>query len=230
MSPLRFFRVLLRPDASALSLAAGTLALGAYLARAYPQGVDQAVAIALFLQLFAASTGFRDRLRRGHFDPVLVGGRPRIAVAAAHWLASVGPGLSVWLALGLISAMSSRSAWPTAFTPAGLAVILYASTMAWVVSLPMGRFSGAVLWLVTLFTLAATLQLQAMRQTFSAAADSWAGTLNSFAGVLVCPVFLLIDPLAAGPPLLALLFVATVGAWLAGVALVACFGGILVEA
>jgi hypothetical protein len=230
MSPLRFFLVLLRPNASALFLATGILALGAYLARAYPEGVDQAVAIALFLQLFAASTGFRDRLRRGHFDPVLAGGSRRVAVAAAHWFVSIGPGLSVWLALGLINALSSRSAWPTPFTPAGLMVILYTSTMTWVISLPMGRYSGAVLWLVALFTLAATLQLQAMRQTFSAAADSWAGTLQSFAGVLVCPVFLLIDPLAAGPPLLALLFAATVGAWLAGVALITCFPGILVEA
>src|SRR5688572_5427824 len=43
--------------------------------------LDSALATVLLLQMFAVSNGFASAAGRGHFDPILVSGRPRWLVA-----------------------------------------------------------------------------------------------------------------------------------------------------
>ncbi|MBI3400141.1 MAG: hypothetical protein HY048_01875 [Acidobacteria bacterium] len=228
-SVARFFALLLRPRLSDLVVACLVLTLGGYLEWIYPGGFDQAVAIALFLQLFSASTGYRERLRRGHFDAVLAGRKDRWRVAFVHWSMSVGLGLSVWLALGAIDLAGRAGHVPTAFSAAGLVVVLYASTVVWTVTLPLPRYSGAILWLALLFGLGATHGLQALRQTYSAAAGSWSDTLHAAGSTLICPVFLLVDSASAGTRILSLVVLATVAIWLIGAVMIRRFDGVLTE-
>ncbi|OFW13603.1 MAG: hypothetical protein A3F69_00515 [Acidobacteria bacterium RIFCSPLOWO2_12_FULL_66_10] len=228
-SVFRFFFLLLRPSAISLAIAAAVLAFGGYLEWIFPDGFDQAAAIALFLQLFSASTGYRDRLRKGHFDSVLAGRRGRWTVALAHWIWSIALGLSVWLALGAIDLVGRPQRWPTPLTGAGLAVMLYVSTVVWMATLPMARYAGGVLWLVVLFGLAATQRLQALRQMFTAAGDSWRDTIQAGLSGLVCPIFLMVDPAGAGAAVIAILIFTTAMAWLAGAIMIRRFSGVLVE-
>ncbi len=227
--PLRFFWILMRPSVSTSAIVCVLLAFGVYLEGSYADGFDQVVAIALFLQLFSASTGYRDRLRRGHFDPVLISRPGRWRVALAHWTASVALGVLVWVVLGVIDLIGRQGHWPTPFTAAGVAVMLYVSTMAWMVSLPLTRYAGAVLWLAILFALASTQHLQALRQAFSPGADTASGILHSAISALVCPIFLLLDPPATSAAILAVAWLATAFVWSVGATMVGRFDGRLTE-
>lgn len=220
-SPWRFLFVVAGPRAGSIVVALLVIAFGIYLAWTYPGGFDQAVAIALFLQMFASSTGYRDRLRRGHFDPILAGGSSAWRIAAAHWTASIGLGLAAWTMLGILDLLAWRDHWPTPFSAAGLAVLLYVSTAAWAASVAIGRYGGAVAWLLILFTMASTQHLQGLRQMFNPAAEAWSDMLPTMAGVLVCPIFLMIDPPRAGARVLALTVGATLVAWAIGACVIA---------
>jgi hypothetical protein len=229
-STLRFFFLLLRPNATSLAIATVVVAFGGYLELIYPDGFDQAVAIALFLQLFSASTGYRDRLRRGHFDPILAGPRGRWRVALVHWALSIALGLSVWVALGVIDLIGRPHHRPTPLTGAGLAAFLYVSTLVWMVTLPMARYAGGVLWLAVLFGLAATQRLQALQQIVSTAGSAWSETIRAGLSCLVCPIFLMINPAGAGAAVIAIVILAAAVAWLAGALMIRRFSGVLVEA
>src|ERR1043165_7115613 len=102
-STLRFLWIVQGPGVGGVGVAAALLGFASYMAASNRSGFDQAGAIGLFLPMFSASSGYRDRLRRGHLDPVLVGHTNRWRVAAAHWLASTGLGLAAWVLLGLIA-------------------------------------------------------------------------------------------------------------------------------
>lgn len=227
--PLRFFWTLMRPSVSTSAIVCVLLAFGVYLEGTYADGFDQVVAIALFLQLFSASTGYRDRLRRGHFDPILIRRPGRWRVAGAHWAASIALGVLVWMVLGVIDFVGRHGHWPTPFTAAGLVVMLYVSTMVWMVSLPLTRYAGAVLWLAILFALASTQYLQALRQAFSPGADTASGVFHSATSALVCPVFLLLDPAATSTAILGLALVATAFTWIVGATMIGRFDGRLAE-
>src|SRR2546423_9319133 len=187
MNPARFFWLVAGPSAMHLPVALAVTAFAVYMAAPFPSGFDQVLGITLFLQLFAASTGYRHRLRRGHFDPILTGRAARTTVAFGHWIVSIGAGLLLWTLLGVIDLATRRGHVPTAFTAAAVAVFLYAMTMVWTISLALGRYAGAVLWLVVLFALASTQQLQALRVTFSAAPDHSPELLRSCMPVPVLP-------------------------------------------
>lgn len=228
-STLRFFFLLLRPSAVSLAIAAAVVAFGGYLEWIYPDGFDQAVALALFLQLFSASTGYRDRLRRGHFDPILVGPRDRWTVALVHWTLSIALGLSAWIALGAIDLVGRPHHWPAPLTGAGITAFLYVSTLVWTVTLPMARYAGGVLWLVVIFGLAATHRLQGLLLIFSAEGGSWRDMIRAGLSGLVCPIFLMADPAGAGAAVIAIVILATAMAWLAGALMIRRFSGVLGE-
>ena len=227
--PLRFFWMLMRPSASAGAIVCLLLGFGVYLERTNADGFDQVVAITLFLQLFSASTGYRDRLRCGHFDPILIGRPAPWMVALAHWMASIALGVLAWAALGVIDTLGRPGHWPTPFTAAGVTVMLYVSTMVWMVSLPLTRYAGAVLWLASLFALASTQHLQALRQAFSLDADTASGVLHSAISALVCPIFLLIDPAAGSATILSAALLATALIWIVGATMIGRFDGCLGE-
>jgi hypothetical protein len=228
VSPLHFFAAVLRPSFAAIALAAATLAFALYLGWIYPGGFDQVLGIALFLQLFGASTGYRERLGQGHFDPALAGRSGRLPVAVAHWSVSVGLGGIVWAALGIVD-LASNGRWPNAFSPAALIVFAYVSTVAWTLSLLLGRYGGAIAWLLLLFAMASIGRLQALRAAFSTAPDSLDAFISSAAGALTCPIFLLISPFADSASLLAIVVVVAAAAWMFGALLIGRFDGVLAE-
>jgi hypothetical protein len=226
-STLRFLWIVQGPGVGSLAVAASLLVFASYLAASYPGGFDQAVGIALFLQTFSAATGYRDRLRRGHLDPVLAGCANRWHVALAHWMTSSGLGFGVWILLGLLALAGDATHRPTPFTASGVVVILYVSTVVWMTTLALPRYSGAVLWLALLFGLASTQHLQALRVTFNPAATSTADVLRSAGGSMVFPIFLLIEPRDVSSLILAVMFGAALLAWVVGAAMIVRFDACL---
>ena len=77
LSPLRFFWVILRPRRATMAALLTVLVYATYLASMSADGFDQALSLILLTQLIVASTGYRDRLVRGHFDAILAGRRRR---------------------------------------------------------------------------------------------------------------------------------------------------------
>jgi hypothetical protein len=227
-SALCVFYTVLGPSGVTVAVAAALLAFAVYLARADPAGFEQTIGIALFLQLFAASTGYRDRLRHGHFDPLLVGDPYVWSIGLAHWLISAGPGFVLWGMLGAIELAARPGQAAAPFTLAGLSTFLYASTIVWTVSLPFQRYAAAVLWLIVLFALAATQQLQSLRVAFTPMPDTWIDVLRSTAAGLVFPVFLMLDPAVLSLRIVGLMLLATVFVWMAGVAMIRRFEAALV--
>jgi hypothetical protein len=226
-STLHFLWIVQGPGTGSLIAAAALLAFAAYLASSDPGGFDQAVAIALFLQMFSAATGYRERLRRGHFDPVLAGGANRWRVAWSHWMASTGLGFLVWLLLGLLALTCDATRRPTTFTAPGIIVLVYVSTVAWATTLALPRYSGAVLWLALLFGLASTQHLQALRVTFNPAATSPLDVARAVGTSMILPVLLFVDPAAVSGAVLSGVFAATLLVGVAGAAMVVRFDGFL---
>lgn len=165
-----------------------------YLTRSDPAQIDAVMGAALMVHMFAVSTGYRDRLRRGYFDAILVAPSSRVSVAWAHWVVSIAPGLLVWLAIALVDLWARPGRVPTGFTLPALAALLWVSTAAWAISLPTRRYAGGGLWLVALVALAATRELGELRAAFLTAGEGWmaAGRAAGCAGVL--PLLLLSDP------------------------------------
>jgi hypothetical protein len=108
---------------------------------------DFAVASILLVQLFAVSTGFTRFASRGYYDPILVSGTGRLKVAGAHFLVSSLPGLSAWIAVGLVEAVRAGSLDVLAFRPAAWTSLLLVSTIPWALSLRLPPLSGGAIWL-----------------------------------------------------------------------------------
>ena len=165
LSAFRFFFVVARPGDDAVLIGAAVVGFALYLAVLNPTGFEQTLDLAIVFQLFAASTGYRERLRRGHFDPILVGRAGSWRIAAAHWAVSASLGVLVWIVLVLIELTMRPGQWPMGLKAPHLLVLLYTSTAVWVLTLPLPRYTGALLWLVALVALLATQKLQALRLT-----------------------------------------------------------------
>lgn len=228
-SGLRFFFVVARPGAGFVLAALLVIAYAGYFAIVDPADIGHVFGIVLFLQLFAASTGYRESLRRGHFDPILVGGTSRWRIAGAHWAISVGLGLLVWTVLTILELAVHANRRLTSLNPAQIAVFLYASTAVWALTLPLPRYLGAVLWLILLVVLQSTQQLQAMRVTFTPVPETWAEIVRSATSVFLFPVFLLLDPDVANVTLLATTIAGACVLWTIGAFLIGRFEGALVE-
>jgi hypothetical protein len=104
----------------------------------------------LVLQIFAASSGFGLALRRGHYDLVLSRGVGLTGVMAAHWIASIAPGLGAWLAVAAFERLLTSDA--AALTSGSVLAFLLASTLPWALTTPLPRFGAAIGWLVLLVT------------------------------------------------------------------------------
>ena len=105
----------------------------------------------LVLHIFAASSGFGLAMRRGHYDLVLTRGVSVIGLMTAHWLASIVPGLTAWLAVAALEHVVSRGA-PAALTSGSALAFLLASSVPWALTTPLPRFAAAIGWLVLLVT------------------------------------------------------------------------------
>ena len=147
---LRFFRVM--PPLPALLLGCfGCVVIifvAAAMAGVAPPG--SAIGPVLFVQSFAASSAFGSSARRGYFDLLFTRGERRLLIAAAHWFASVAPGLTAWIAIVVVE-VSMRSP-PVAATSGTAAAMLLVSTLSWAMTAPLPRFSGAIGWLLVIVT------------------------------------------------------------------------------
>ena len=191
---LQLFALILRPTPSIVTMYACLLGFAIYLATVDPQSIDQTAGIALFVQSFAASTGYLDHARRGHFDAALVGRRARCRTACAHCVVSVAPGLTCWLALAVVDLVSRPTHWPVALSLPGLAAFLWVSSASWTVTLLLPRYSGGTIWMTVLVALAVGHRLQILRGVFLADHETWLDILRAGGAALLCPVFLVAQP------------------------------------
>ncbi|HEV3141012.1 MAG TPA: hypothetical protein VGY57_10875, partial [Vicinamibacterales bacterium] len=218
-SPIRFFWTVCRPPQSAAAVAALLFAYGLFLARRNPNDFHDVVGLALIGQMLAASTGYRDRLARGHFDPILAGRRSRVGIAIAHAGLSIVPGLLFWIAIGALEALTPARRL-TVLSPGGITAIVHISVAVWTISLALGRNTGGVLWIVTLFLLAAGHQLTALQEAYGTSSAEIAVSVRAARAALVWPVALLTNGGYVEPPVLTLVAIAIVLMFAAGVAIV----------
>jgi hypothetical protein len=212
---MRFFWVVMRPSVGMVLSFAAFLGYASYLAFLSPATFDGVLGLAVLGQMIAASSGYRDRLVRGHFDQLLAGCRTRGVVALAHLAFSIAPGVMVWIALGAVDVLlaGQRS---VIFTAGGIAGFLYVSLVAWAVSLRLGRNSG-VLWIVGLFVLAAKGEVHVLSQAYGTSNASLAVTLRAAGAALVHPLLLVANGGHVEPLVLAIVVAATLGTGVAGV-------------
>src|SRR5688572_12273067 len=107
---VRFFRAV--PPAPPLMGIAFTVAtaIAATSVFADPDNARRALTPLLLLQLFACSSGFMIPARRGHYDMVLTSGESRLTIASVHWMMSLLPGVSGWLAVSGVEALVTGDA------------------------------------------------------------------------------------------------------------------------
>jgi len=85
-APMPFFWEVLWPSRVAAATLAGVVAYAVYLSTVSTDGFEEALSMLFVMQLVLASTGYRDRLTRGHFDPLLAGRVRRVPIVMTHLL------------------------------------------------------------------------------------------------------------------------------------------------
>jgi hypothetical protein len=129
----------------------GTAVVGGMAMAAGVAGGATVLTPLLVLQIFAASSGFGLAVRRGHYDLLLSRGIGLSGVMAAHWVASIAPGLGAWIAVAAFERVVSP-AEPAALTSGSALAFLLASSLPWALTTPLPRFGAAIGWLVLLVT------------------------------------------------------------------------------
>jgi len=110
----------------------------------------EALTPVLLLHVFAVSSGFQISARRGHYDLLLTSGTRRWQVAAAHWLASIAPGITSWMCVGMLELAASHGTHVVFASGGTCAAFLLVSLIAWATSTPLPRGTAAVGWLLVM--------------------------------------------------------------------------------
>jgi len=144
----RYFRVV--PVVPPLFLAGFvvTVAAAAVTLTRDPSAASEALTPVLLLQLFAASSGFQIPARRGYYDLLLTSGVSRWQIALAHCLASVMPGITSWICVGMLELAASHGGRMTAATGGTCIAFSLVSTIAWAMATSISRAPAAVGWLL----------------------------------------------------------------------------------
>lgn len=186
---VRFFRVV--PTVPPLMMAAfiGTTAIASAVAMMYPDRGRSALTPVLMLQLFACSSGFMVPARRGHYDLLLMAGESRFAIAAAHWIMSMLPGIAAWMVVAAAEIVGSAGARRSTIASGTLLAMLLVSTVPWALTVALPRFAGAVGWLVALAVAAAVVEggLRARVFDMVGGGGSW---IEAAAALIVYPPLL----------------------------------------
>jgi hypothetical protein len=149
LSPLRFFLAMHLHAGYALAVYGVVCALGLLMIAAGPRtGMDDAMGMLLFVQMFLASSGFIERARRGHFDALLTTMASRGGMVAAHWIVSSLPGALAWIAF---AAMAVGRGSPLPIASGGALFIV--SAVAWTGGFSLARGTAGFLWTAALFAL-----------------------------------------------------------------------------
>ena len=150
LSLFRFFRIV-PPVPALLRVALVTVTAVATLTVVWqPARVGMALTPVLLVQLFAASSGFMLPARRGHYDLLLTTGHSRVAVAVAHWVTSVLPGVVSWAVLAIAEIAITRGSSSSMFASGTIAAVGLVSTVPWALTVRLPRFAGAIGWLLLL--------------------------------------------------------------------------------
>jgi len=176
---LRFFRVVM-PLPGLILWTFGVIVVGASAMVALtPARTSGALAPLLLMQMFAASSGFAVPARRGHYDLLLTRTGSRMSMAVAHWMTSIAPGLSSWVIVAGVEALTTGRANVSLASGTCVAFALV-STIPWAVTITLPRFSGGIGWLLVLTMSAITFSpngsewLAMPRETGASVASAWA--------------------------------------------------------
>ena len=189
-SSLRFLLVVSPPAVWMVTAFGASVLLGAVTLWLNPADVDSAFGSILLLQMFSASGGFAGPAGRGHFDPLLVGGRSRLRVAIGSLVASTLPGLMAWAVVVLIAIALGRGA--TALSFHRQVALILVSAIAWAGGLALPRMAAGGIWAFVLLT--AALSRGAIGDYLAIVQSAPAGlqaALASAAAFVVCPYLLL---------------------------------------
>src|SRR5258706_723305 len=115
-----------------------------------PSAATEALTPVLLLQLFAASSGFQIPARRGYYDLLLTSGTSRWQIALAHWLASVMPGITSWICVGMLELAASHGGRMACATWGTCIAFFLVSTIAWATATSISRAPAAVGWLLVM--------------------------------------------------------------------------------
>ena len=149
LSSLRFFLAVRLHATYALVVYGIVSALGLSMIAVGPStGIDDAMGMLLFVQMFLSSSGFVERARRGHFDALLTASTSRGRVAAAHWMVSSLPGAFSWIAF--VAMAAARGARVPIASGAALFIV---SAVAWSAGFRLARGTAGFLWTAALFAL-----------------------------------------------------------------------------
>lgn len=177
----------------------GAVTVGAWTLVLDPGGgqLNSALASILLLQMFAVSNGFAPAAARGHFDPVLVSGRSRVAVALGAGAAAALPGAAAWGTMLVLAAASGEPIASVA-APHRQAAFIVVSGVGWAAGVALPRFAAGALWCLLLVGLALSdalfdRHLVLIRQAPSSVQD----ILLTASACVVCPFVFLGD--FAGP-------------------------------
>ena len=188
-SPARFFAAMRLHPPYALAILAMVVGIGIWTTTVSPAELDSGLGMVLFVQMFLASSGFLVRARRGHFDPLLVGGGDRIATVAWHWIVSIAPGVAAWVCLaGTGYILGSPDVW-SALVGGRAAALFIVSAVAWTAGFALPRSAAGVVWAAVLLGL--LVRGADLLAPVSAVPGSSAIAFGHALTLLVCP-FLLI--------------------------------------
>jgi len=219
----RALAVLLRPSLSMLLVMLLLIVWTGYLTVTAPDDLRGPYIVLLLCQSFSAATGYAPRARRGHFDQVLAGRSSRVRFAVTHAVMSTALGIIVWLAISLLDALSGGGRFPLGLMPRAVAALVYISALAWALSVPFSKYTAGVLWLVGAVALAASGKLMALRNSYVAAGETWAGIWQAVGPVLLFPPLMVAEPSASSSVVIVLVVVvvaaAVASSW-AGIAFV----------
>ena len=196
VSSFRYFNVVV-PVPRYLRLAfVAALVLGVAMLWLNPAEVDSALGGILLLQMCATSTGYTAAARRGWFDPLLVCGRDRRAIALANLAAAAWPGAAAWLLVAMCEAILRHGEWPAALALHRVTALAVATSIAWAGGLGLPRTAAAMLWLALLLALASTRMFLPRLVWLQSSPHGPIEIGSAALACIVCPFLLLADAVA----------------------------------
>lgn len=196
-TPVRFLAgVGVHPPSALLLLAAG-VGIGVWTTSLSPDDLDSGLGVLLIVQMFLASTGFLVRARRGHFDPLLVGGGDRTGVLVWHWIVSVAPGVAGWWLLTGTGYVLGSPAAHSALMGGRAVALFIVSALAWAAGFTLARGAAGVLWMAALLGL--LLSRADLLSPDSALSASSGTVLRHAATLVLCPFLLIGNRLVVAP-------------------------------
>lgn len=194
-SPPRFFCIVgLHPPYTLVTLAA-ILGIGLWAVTVSPGELDSGLGMLLFAQMFLASSGFLVRARRGHFDPLLLGGGNRARVLVWHWLVSIAPGVAAWICLAGTGYFLGSPGALSAFAGGRAVALFIVSALAWTAGFTLTRGAAGVVWLAALLGLLLR-RVDLLAPSAFAAGDS---VLRHAVVLMLCPFLLVGNRLVVTP-------------------------------